>query len=173
MARSAPDARVTRLLDPAGFVKGWAAELAAQAPRSGRSAALVPLRRRRHPDSWYERRRLAVARRHRRPEQRRSTLRVAAMVEVAMRRSPRQVLPLADVTCGTAAPVRPAEALASMTVIGPHLTWADAFATTAFVMGLDGLDWVAQFDGYRARGHHVGREVLRRDEQWVHAASMA
>ena len=30
MARSAPAVRATPLLDPAGFVKGWAAELAAQ-----------------------------------------------------------------------------------------------------------------------------------------------
>ena len=40
--------------------------------------------------------------------------------------------------------------LQSMTVIGPSLTWADAYATTAFVMGLDGLAWVADHDGYGA-----------------------
>jgi thiamine biosynthesis lipoprotein len=39
-------------------------------------------------------------------------------------------------------------ALASFSVIGPSLTWADAFATAAFAMGGKGLDWVAQFVGY-------------------------
>jgi thiamine biosynthesis lipoprotein len=40
--------------------------------------------------------------------------------------------------------------LASFTVIGPSLTWADAFATAAFAMGRKGLEWVAQFVGYEA-----------------------
>ena len=40
--------------------------------------------------------------------------------------------------------------LASVTVVGPRLTWADAFATTAYAMGVDGLAWVEQFDGYQA-----------------------
>ena len=62
------------------------------------------------------------------------------------RRAPRRGV----VICGMARTDQPAEALASMTVVGPHLTWADAFATTAFVMGRDGIDWVARFDGYRA-----------------------
>jgi thiamine biosynthesis lipoprotein len=40
--------------------------------------------------------------------------------------------------------------LQSMTVVGPSLTWADAYATSAFVMGLEGLAWVADHDGYGA-----------------------
>ena len=40
--------------------------------------------------------------------------------------------------------------LASITVAGPHLTWADAYATAAFAMGEAGLDWIAQRDGYEA-----------------------
>jgi thiamine biosynthesis lipoprotein len=40
--------------------------------------------------------------------------------------------------------------LQSLTVVGPSLTWADAFATTAFVLGLDGLAWVADHAGYGA-----------------------
>ena len=39
---------------------------------------------------------------------------------------------------------------ASVTVVGPHLMWADAYATTIFVMGNQGLDWVKQFPGYTA-----------------------
>lgn len=38
----------------------------------------------------------------------------------------------------------------SLTVVGPDLTWADAYATTGYVMGLAGLDWVAAHDGYDA-----------------------
>ena len=37
---------------------------------------------------------------------------------------------------------RPAMALASATVIGPDLTFADAYATTIFIMGTSGLDWL-------------------------------
>jgi thiamine biosynthesis lipoprotein ApbE len=54
--------------------------------------------------------------------------------------------------------------LASLTVIGPSLTWADAFATAAFVLGENGPAWVEQFDGYTAFGVRpdggiVGRAV--------------
>jgi len=38
----------------------------------------------------------------------------------------------------------------SMTVVGPDLTWADTFATAAYVMGRDGLGWVAGHPGYDA-----------------------
>lgn len=40
----------------------------------------------------------------------------------------------------------------SVTVTGPSLTWADAFATTACVIGSEGLDWVHRFEGYAAMG---------------------
>jgi FAD:protein FMN transferase len=38
----------------------------------------------------------------------------------------------------------------SLTVVGPSLTWADAYATAGYVMGLDGPAWVARHDGYDA-----------------------
>ena len=44
----------------------------------------------------------------------------------------------------------PARELLSLTVTGPSLTWADAFATAAFVMGEAGVEWVSQFEDYRA-----------------------
>jgi thiamine biosynthesis lipoprotein len=37
-----------------------------------------------------------------------------------------------------------------MTVIGPDLIWADAYATAAFLLGRDGLAWVADHHGYDA-----------------------
>ena len=38
----------------------------------------------------------------------------------------------------------------SMTVVGPDMTWADTFATAAYVMGREGLGWVASHPGYEA-----------------------
>ena len=40
----------------------------------------------------------------------------------------------------------------SITVVGPSLTYADAYATAAFAMGRPGLRWVASHPGYRAYG---------------------
>jgi thiamine biosynthesis lipoprotein len=46
---------------------------------------------------------------------------------------------------------RPAEGLASLTVAGPSLALADAFATAAFAMGPDlARDWTEALDGYDA-----------------------
>ncbi len=38
--------------------------------------------------------------------------------------------------------------VSAATVIGPDLTLADAYATTLFVLGVDGLDWLATHHGY-------------------------
>jgi thiamine biosynthesis lipoprotein len=40
----------------------------------------------------------------------------------------------------------------SVTVVGPSLTMADAYATAAFAMGSAGLAWVSRHPGYRAYG---------------------
>lgn len=40
--------------------------------------------------------------------------------------------------------------LLSLTVLGPSLTWADAYATAAFAMGEAGLGWVHERAGYGA-----------------------
>jgi thiamine biosynthesis lipoprotein len=45
---------------------------------------------------------------------------------------------------------RPATDLASITVAGPGLTRADAYATAAFAMGSGARDWVESLDGYEA-----------------------
>jgi FAD:protein FMN transferase len=45
---------------------------------------------------------------------------------------------------------RPVTHLASATVTGPSLTWADAYATAAFAMGLDALRWVDTIPAYAA-----------------------
>ena len=38
----------------------------------------------------------------------------------------------------------------SMTVIGPHRMWADAFATIGFALGNGGIEWVEKFPDYTA-----------------------
>lgn len=38
----------------------------------------------------------------------------------------------------------PTADLASVTIVGPDLTYADAYATAVFVMGIDGLDWLSE-----------------------------
>jgi thiamine biosynthesis lipoprotein len=72
---------------------------------------------------------------------------------------------LAVATSGTAARGRhlydprsgaAADELASVTVVGPSLTWADVLATAAFVAGQAALDLVARLPGYTAL-------VVRRD----------
>ncbi|MEO8252028.1 MAG: FAD:protein FMN transferase [Chloroflexota bacterium] len=45
-----------------------------------------------------------------------------------------------------------AQELLSLTVVGPSLTLADAYATAGFAMGTDGLTWVDRHDGYRGYG---------------------
>ena len=42
----------------------------------------------------------------------------------------------------------PADEFLSVTVTGPSLVWADAYATTVFVMGEPGLKWIEQFGQY-------------------------
>jgi thiamine biosynthesis lipoprotein len=44
----------------------------------------------------------------------------------------------------------PVFGLASVTVVGPDLGVADAYATSVFVMGREGLDWIADQPGYEA-----------------------
>jgi FAD:protein FMN transferase len=45
---------------------------------------------------------------------------------------------------------RPSAGLLSVTVIGPDLATADAYATAAFAMGADGAAWTATLAGYDA-----------------------
>jgi FAD:protein FMN transferase len=45
---------------------------------------------------------------------------------------------------------RPATGLASATVVGKSLTYADAYATAAFVLGRNAIRWIDGIDGYAA-----------------------
>jgi thiamine biosynthesis lipoprotein len=55
---------------------------------------------------------------------------------------------------------RPPRGLLSVTVVGPSLTYADAYATTAFAMGPEGLAWVAGHVGYGAYGITADERVI-------------
>ena len=50
--------------------------------------------------------------------------------------------------------------LASLTVVGPSLAWADAYATAAFAMGLDGPAWVHDHPGYGALAVTADQRVV-------------
>jgi thiamine biosynthesis lipoprotein len=55
---------------------------------------------------------------------------------------------------------RPPTGLLSVTVVGPDLATADAYATAAFAMGADGPGWTATLDGYDAMCITADRRVL-------------
>ena len=44
----------------------------------------------------------------------------------------------------------PTTVLASATVVGPDLGTADAYATAAFVLGVDSITWIEREPGYEA-----------------------
>jgi thiamine biosynthesis lipoprotein len=139
-----PDADGVRVFDPTGLVKGWAVEQATRVlieclRRLGPHDVLVSAggdvlahcERTDTPD-W----RVAIED----PRDRSRTL-----LTVPLRRG-------AVATSGTAARgehiVDPAtggapSGLLSATVIGPELTWADVYATAAFVRGADALTWLS------------------------------
>ncbi len=59
---------------------------------------------------------------------------------------------------------RTPDGIASMTVIGPSLTWADAWATAGFAMGVRGVEWVArELEGYDACAVSSDRHLVMTD----------
>ena len=137
------------VFDPSGYVKGWAVERCAEIlSRAGSASHLVNGggdvqcvgRRPGSTEPW----RVGIADPGR-------PGRLALVVEAA---------DSAVATSGTAErgahiidPIlgRPAEGLASVTVVGPSLALADAFATAAFAMGPSlARDWTEALDGYEA-----------------------
>jgi thiamine biosynthesis lipoprotein len=141
------DAFATGRLDPSGYVKGWAVELASTRLTAagsqhhcvnaggdirvrGRTAKGEPwrvgIRHPWHADklSWV----LAVTD-------------AAVATSGSYERGDHVVNPRAG---------GPARGLQSVTVVGPDLSIADAYATTALAMGVPGLAWLA---GLAARGY--------------------
>lgn len=142
-----PDGRI----DPSGFVKGWAIEEAAATfgEHGVRNVSInaggdiLTTGRPSHDGEPTRGWRIGI----RHPDR---ADRIAAVLEVAN---------LAVATSGlyergdhirdprTAAAPR---SLASLTVVGPSLAWADAYATAGLVKGFDGLAWVESHPGYGA-----------------------
>ena len=136
------------LLDPAGFVKGWAAERAA---RLLLEAGLKNYYLRIGGDiqthglqSTGEKWRVGIVDPH-------DASRIRSYVDIPEN--------WAVATSGTAERgqhIWGKDSLAvnaqfsSMTVIGPHLMWADAFATIGFALGGAGIEWVEKFPDYTA-----------------------
>ena len=136
-------------IDPAGFVKGWAAQKASHAlDRAGLNNWYLSVggdlqtRGQSSDGPW----RVAIADpTSSDPEALRAVIDVVDEA-VATSGTSQRGAHLWDGRSRQA----PAHDIVSMTVVGPNLVWADAFATTAFVLGRAGIDWVAQFAGYRA-----------------------
>jgi thiamine biosynthesis lipoprotein len=132
--------RADGTLDPSGFVKGWAVEEAGwQIDSAGgrnywiNAGGDIVTRGEREPGRPWR-----VGIRH--PDR---SDRVAAVLAVADR---------AVATSGTyergdhitdPRTGLPPAGLRSVTVVGPGLAFTDAYATAVFVMGLEGLDWLA------------------------------
>ena len=133
------DAYATGRLDPCGYVKGWAVDGAAALLEARR---LLHRRRRRRA-----RARGPVAHRHPPPAPARPARRRARRE----RRRGRHLRALR----ARGAHRRPAHrhhaaGVLSVTVVGPRLATADAYATAAFAMGADGPAWTAGLRDHRA-----------------------
>jgi thiamine biosynthesis lipoprotein len=55
---------------------------------------------------------------------------------------------------------KPPEGVLSVTIVGGDLGTADAYATAAFAMGLDGPEWTAHLFGYEAMTILADQTVL-------------
>jgi thiamine biosynthesis lipoprotein len=140
-------ARPAGRLDPSGLVKGWAIDgAAARLVAAGaecfciNAGGDVAARGRPEPD-----RRWRVGVRH--PVERDRLAAVLAVEDLAVATSGEYERGAHIVDPHTGAPP---SGLLSVTIVGPDLETADAYATAAFAMGADGPAWTATLDGYDA-----------------------
>lgn len=152
------DAYATGPFDPSALVKGWAVQCAADGLRAAgidrfcitAGGDIVvhgrPDRDRRwrigirHPDD---------------PQAVASVIEVDGDVAVATSGRYERGDHIVDPQSG-----RGAAGVLSMTVVGPDLGLADAYATAAFAMGLDGAQWTLGLDGYEAMAILENANVL-------------
>jgi thiamine biosynthesis lipoprotein len=132
-------------LDPSGFVKGWAAEAAAGilATAGARNYCLnaggdVIVRGEPEPGQPWR-----IGIRHPELRDRFATVLEARDLAVATSGSYERGEHITDPFAR-----RSPDGVLSVTVVGPHLSEADAYATAAFAMGRDGLTWIASLVGY-------------------------
>ena len=144
-------------IDPLGLVKGWSVERAATILESAGARNFfisaggdVVVRGRPAPGAAW---RLGI----RHPEEAERVAAVLSIADVAVATSGtyERGEHIVDPRTG-----RPPTGLMSMTVVGPSLTYADAYATAAFVMGERGAAWVAGIAGYEALAITQGRRTV-------------
>lgn len=141
------DIRAAGRLDPSGLVKGWSVERAAQRLNAAGARNFfiaaggdVVARGRPAPGRHWR-----VGVRHPHLAERMAAVLAVAELAVATSGAYERGPHITDPRTG-----RPAVGLLSMTVVGPSLTYADAFATAAFVMGEEGASWVGDLEAYDA-----------------------
>jgi thiamine biosynthesis lipoprotein len=130
--------------DPSGIVKGWAVECAAEMLESHDCANFcinaggdIAVRGTKEPDvPW----RIGVRHPYS-PRQFAKVLEVSGPVGIATSAMYERAGHIINPGTG-----QPSAAIASATVVGPNLTFADAYATTVFVKGKDGLPWLQRQD---------------------------
>lgn len=135
-------------LDPSGLVKGWSIEVAADLLNQAGATNLcinaggdIALRGQPVPGrSW----RIGIRHPHR-PMEQATVVHLTGPAAVATSATYERGAHIIDPRTG-----KPASDLLSVTVVGPDLGDADAFATAVFVMGLEGLAWIEEQDGYDA-----------------------
>jgi thiamine biosynthesis lipoprotein len=136
------------MLDPSGVVKGWSVEHAARIlERRGHvdftvnAGGDISVRGRPEPDRPWR-----VGIRHPdRADRLATVLELVGPVGVATSATYERGAHIVDPRTG-----QPVTELASVTIVGTDLTLADAYATAVFVMGLDGLDWIADQPDFEA-----------------------
>ena len=149
--------RAAGRLDPSGLVKGWAVQRAADrlAAAGAESFCInaggdVVARGRPEPD-----RRWRVGIRHPLEHDRLAAVVAVEDLAVATSGAYERGAHILDPHTGS-----PATGLLSVTVVGPDLGTADAYATAAFAMGADGPAWTATLSGYDAMCVTADERVL-------------
>lgn len=139
------DVYATGTLDPSGYVKGWAVQVAsdrlvaAGAPNHCINAGGdVRVRGRPAPDADWR-----IGIRHPWQADRVCHVVTGSDLAVATSGTYERGFHVIDPSRGA-----PARGLISVTVVGHDLGRADAYATAAVAMGAAGLDWLAGLDGY-------------------------
>jgi thiamine biosynthesis lipoprotein len=134
-------------LDPSALVKGWSVQRAAEMLRAAGARSFfigaggdIVTRGEAEPG-----RRWRVGVRHPEIADQAAAVLEAGDLAVATSGAYERGAHIVDPRTG-----RPPAGLLSMTVVGTSLTYADAFATAAFVMGESGLHWIAGMAGYEA-----------------------
>jgi thiamine biosynthesis lipoprotein len=127
-------------LDPSGVVKGWSVERAAEILEAHgvqrfciNAGGDIALRGEPEPGRGWR-----VGIRHpTQPMASAAVLHLSARAAVATSATYERGAHIIDPATG-----QPTADLASVTVVGPDLTYADAYATAIFVMGVNGLVWL-------------------------------